>query len=75
MSSVKFAGLSSWFSQIYLCGLRLNLTQVRGRICMIVATFLYLLAMLLAYLGLLKILTFKPFIPPKRLVSDLFIHL
>jgi len=30
---------------------------------MIVATFLYLLAMLLAYLGLLKILTFKPFIP------------
>jgi len=34
-----------------------------GWICMIVATFLYLLAMLLAYLGLLKILTFKPFIP------------
>lgn len=34
-----------------------------GRICMIVATFLYFLAMLLAYLGLLKIFTFKPFIP------------
>ena len=38
-----------------------------GWICMIVATFLYLLAMLLAYLGLLKILTFKPFIPNKLL--------
>jgi len=34
-----------------------------GWICMIVATFLYFLAMLLAYLGLLKIFTFKPFIP------------
>jgi len=34
-----------------------------GWICMIVATFFYLLAMLAAYLGLLKILTFKPFIP------------
>jgi hypothetical protein len=34
-----------------------------GWICQIVATLLYLLATLLAYLGLMKILTFKPFIP------------